>query len=206
MRVRTERYILSLFLLPVALMSLSFFGGYKEVELIVDGSSRTVWTSAPDVGQMLHENAVITTPDDKIGPSSDATIQDGMKVEVAHARCPVLSTSIDNTAFDDPEAFQNSDMVSALRECEARKKAEEEAAHYGKASWYEFTGGMRAAHNTLPIGTSVRVTNLQSGRSIIVEINDRGIYTDAIIDLDLAAFRELADPGQGVIPVRLDWE
>lgn len=205
MRVRTERYILSLFLLPVALMSLSFFGGYKEVQLVVDGSSRTVWTSAPDVGHMVLENTIILTPDDRIEPATDTSIQDGMRVEVKHDRSAISATTAQETAFNSQEAFENSEMVMAVKACEARKRAEEESLHRGKASWYEFTGGMKAAHNSLPLGSKVTVTNLNSGQSIIVEINDRGIYTDAIIDLDLIAFRELADPGQGVIPVRLDW-
>ncbi len=205
MRVRTERYILSLFLLPVALMSLSFFGGYKEVQLVVDGTSHTVWTSAADVGQILLDNSVIATPEDRIEPAVDASIQDGMKVQVTHAGSIYSTAETVDTAFNNQEAFDSSEMVLAVKASEARKNAEEEALHRGKASWYEFTGGMKAAHNSLPMGSKVTVTNLDSGQSIIVEINDRGIYTDAIIDLDLVAFSELADPGQGVIPVRIDW-
>ena len=36
--------------------------------------------------------------------------------------------------------------------------------------------GLTAAHHTLPFGTMVRVTNQQTGRSVVVRINDRGPF------------------------------
>ncbi len=76
----------------------------------------------------------------------------------------------------------------------------------GIATWYEFTGGMTAAHNTLPLGTMVRVTSLKDGRSVWVEIVDRGIQGSAIIDLERVAFAQIADPYfDGVCPVLVEW-
>src|SRR5262245_41945660 len=57
---------------------------------------------------------------------------------------------------------------------------------------------MTAAHQTLPLGTRVIVTNLANGRSVDVRINDRGPFAKGrIIDLSLAAARELALVGPG---------
>lgn len=51
---------------------------------------------------------------------------------------------------------------------------------------------MTAAHRTLPFGTRVRVTNKTSGKSCIVEINDRGPFTkNKVIDLSHAAANHL---------------
>lgn len=51
---------------------------------------------------------------------------------------------------------------------------------------------MTAAHRTLPFGTRVRVTNKSSGKSCIVEINDRGPFTkNKVIDLSHAAAKHL---------------
>ncbi len=76
----------------------------------------------------------------------------------------------------------------------------------GVASWYgrEFHGrrtsngevydmhGLTAAHKTLPLPTRVRVTNLASGKSIVVRVNDRGPFKQGrIIDLSYGAAREL---------------
>lgn len=75
----------------------------------------------------------------------------------------------------------------------------------GIATWYVYTGGYTAAHNTLPLGTKVLVTNLSNGRQVWVEIVDRGIAGSAIIDLEKVAFAQLANPSQGVVYVRIEW-
>lgn len=77
----------------------------------------------------------------------------------------------------------------------------------GTATWYETPwGGLTAAHNSLPFGTMVRVTAVNSGRSVVVRINDRGIQSDAIIDLSSEAFSQIAPLGAGVISVVLTKE
>jgi rare lipoprotein A len=49
---------------------------------------------------------------------------------------------------------------------------------------YASAGGLTAAHKTLPFDTLVRVTNRNTGRSVVVRINDRGPYVRGrIIDL-----------------------
>ncbi len=64
---------------------------------------------------------------------------------------------------------------------------------------------LTAAHRTLPFGTSVRVTNLDNGRSVAVTINDRGPFVEGrIIDLSHRAAEVLAAISPGVIPVRLE--
>ncbi len=89
----------------------------------------------------------------------------------------------------------------------------------GMASYYaeEFNGrrtsngetydmnGMTAAHRTLPFNTKVRVTNTLTGKSVIVRINDRGPFKDnRVIDLSLAAAKQLEVIGSGTAPVRLE--
>jgi rare lipoprotein A len=64
---------------------------------------------------------------------------------------------------------------------------------------------MTAAHRTLPFGTRVRVTNLSNGRRTVVRINDRGPFKGRrVIDLSLAAARELGMVGSGTARVRLE--
>ncbi len=61
-----------------------------------------------------------------------------------------------------------------------------------------------AAHPTLPLGTRVRVINLDNGRSTIVRINDRGPYVPGrIIDLSRAAASELGMIERGTVEVEL---
>jgi len=64
---------------------------------------------------------------------------------------------------------------------------------------------LTAAHRTLPFETMVRVTNLDNGKSTVVRITDRGPFIEnRIIDLSLAAAREIDLVGPGVLPVRVD--
>ena len=67
-------------------------------------------------------------------------------------------------------------------------KRETKEVQYGIASWYgsDFHGRptssgeiydmyqLTCAHNTLPLGTTVMVTNLENGRSLELKVNDRG--------------------------------
>jgi rare lipoprotein A len=64
---------------------------------------------------------------------------------------------------------------------------------------------MTACHPTLPFGTLVRVTNLNSKRSVVVRINDRGELSEGrIIDLSYAAAEELKITKAGLAPVALE--
>jgi rare lipoprotein A len=89
----------------------------------------------------------------------------------------------------------------------------------GIASWYgpRFHGkktasgeiydmyAMTAAHNTLPIPSYARVTNLENQRSVIVRINDRGpFHGDRVMDLSYAAAKKLdiKDAGTGNVEIK----
>ena len=64
---------------------------------------------------------------------------------------------------------------------------------------------MTAAHRTLPLGSTVRVTNLKTGRSAVVEITDRGPFVSGrILDLSQAAAKKVDVWGAGVAMVRLE--
>jgi rare lipoprotein A len=67
---------------------------------------------------------------------------------------------------------------------------------------YAYASGLTAAHRTLPFGTRVRVTNHQTGRSVVVRINDRGPFVAGrIIDLTPAAARALGMDGLAHVSV-----
>jgi rare lipoprotein A len=89
----------------------------------------------------------------------------------------------------------------------------------GTASWYgpgfhgNLTSGgevydqydLTAAHQTLPLGTRVAVTNLQNGKEVEVRVNDRGPFVKGrSIDLSYAAARSIGAIGPGTIPVRIE--
>jgi len=64
---------------------------------------------------------------------------------------------------------------------------------------------MTAAHKTLPLGSRVRVTNLENGLRVNVRINDRGPYVvGRIIDLSRSAARKIGMRDQGTARVRIE--
>lgn len=88
----------------------------------------------------------------------------------------------------------------------------------GIASWYgqPFHGrltasgerydmdAMTAAHRTLPFGTVLRVQNLESGRSTVLRINDRGPFVgDRVLDVSRRGARELGMIESGLARVRM---
>jgi rare lipoprotein A len=68
---------------------------------------------------------------------------------------------------------------------------------------------MTAAHRSLPLGTLVRVTNLENGRSVVVRINDRGPYgrnyrKGTIIDVSKGAAQRLRFIRDGLVRVKVE--
>lgn len=64
---------------------------------------------------------------------------------------------------------------------------------------------MTAAHKTLPLGSRVRVTNPNTGKSVIVRINDRGPYVGGrCLDLSAAAFAAIGNTSAGVMRVKYE--
>lgn len=95
----------------------------------------------------------------------------------------------------------------------------DDGTQIGMASWYgdkehggKTASGERfsmddytAAHKELPIGTMVRVTNLENGRDVIVRINDRGPFKRGrIIDLSYAPAKDIGMVGKGTAKVKVE--
>lgn len=97
-----------------------------------------------------------------------------------------------------------------------KRAGETEIASRGVASFYtegtETASGekfdtheLTAAHPTLPFGTKLRVTNVSTGRSVTVRVNDRGPYVPGRnVDLSYSAADALGMVDKGVAKVKLD--
>ena len=99
------------------------------------------------------------------------------------------------------------------------KRAQESEIMAGKASWYgrDFHGGptasgdnydmytFTAAHRTLPMGTVVRVTDQDNGKSVMVCVTDRGPFVRGrVSDLSFAAAQQIDIENRGVSRVELE--
>jgi len=128
---------------------------------------------------------------------------------IAAQGCSTTSPPASSTALAKPDAVQTP----------ASPAAPLGPVRVGEASWYGpgFSGRrtasgdvfdeekFTAAHKTIPLGSRARVTNLANGKSIEVEINDRGPYVHGrIIDLSQAAAHALGIIDRGTAKVRVD--
>jgi rare lipoprotein A len=93
-----------------------------------------------------------------------------------------------------------------------RPSQEGEASYYGpQFSGRQMANGEKfnpssdsAAHRSLPLGTTARVTNLENGRSVTVKLEDRGPYARGrIIDVSPRTAEELGMKQAGTAPVRV---
>jgi rare lipoprotein A len=90
-----------------------------------------------------------------------------------------------------------------------------DAAH-GLASYYKHAGRtasgetfepgeLTAAHRTLPFGTRLRVTNVATGQSVMVRVNDRGPFIPGrVVDVSKGAADAIGLTERGITKVKLD--
>ena len=98
-------------------------------------------------------------------------------------------------------------------------KTDKLRVQYGTASFYhdKFVGRktatgelfrqdrLTAAHNTLPFGTYIRVTNMRNRKSVVVRINDRLHYRNPrLVDLSKAAAHKLGYVNSGLTRVKVE--
>ena len=113
----------------------------------------------------------------------------------------------------------NKTETSSINKYKKTKLVSSKKNQTGVSSWYgpNFHGKLTAngetfnmyaksaAHNTLPLGTVVRVTNLDNEKSIILTINDRGPFAkNRILDCSAAAAKELGFYVKGTAPVSIE--
>ena len=93
------------------------------------------------------------------------------------------------------------------------------SVEYGVASWYGTVyhkragadgtvfdqNAMTAAHRTLPMGSTVRVTNMATGQSVLVRITDRGPFApDRVLDLSMGAAKAIGTWRAGIARVKIE--
>jgi len=111
------------------------------------------------------------------------------------------------------------DIDSGIAASPAKKPVRLADAFRGIATWYgrvlnghRTASGerfnmmaMTCAHKTLPFGTILRVVNLDTNKSVVVRVNDRGeLPGNHVVDLSYAAAKELGTLKTGVANVRLE--
>lgn len=138
---------------------------------------------------------------------------------VAHARLFPVAQSSSSASAGTGRVTTTNPRASHVATAQPAVTEKRSFAQVGLASWYGGRSHGRrtasgqpfdstaftAAHRTLPFGTVVRVTNLETGKVVKVRVNDRGPFARRrIVDLSAAAGRLLDIRKHGVVPVRLE--
>jgi rare lipoprotein A len=131
--------------------------------------------------------------------------------ESGDARSPMV-LSAPGPALTQPPAHEptrapgTADTRGFSRDGEASYYSDRLAGHRTASGARYDPRAFSGAHRSLPFGCHVRVTRADSGRSVVVVINDRGPFGDErrIIDLSRAAAEQIDMIREGVVPVHLD--
>ena len=132
-----------------------------------------------------------------VGPSRQASLQHNRTASfVTNRRVAVTKKHIPFARHNNATATQIASQGVASYYTEGQQTASGE-----KFDTHDLT----AAHPTLPFGTRLRVTNLATGRSVTVRVNDRGPYVPGrVVDVSHSAADALGMVGSGIAKVKLD--
>jgi rare lipoprotein A len=112
-----------------------------------------------------------------------------------------------------PHATFQSTSFSLIYDIGTRRYYNGVSSFYGKkfhgrktASGETFNmNGLSAAHKTLPLGTMLKVTNLETGKSVVVKVNDRGPYEKGrSLDLSQGAAKRIGLDKKGTGEVEIE--
>jgi rare lipoprotein A len=129
-----------------------------------------------------------------------------------------MQTKLRTAAIVFAASLLSASMISAASQAKKLSSTAHPKSHFvGIASWYglqhqglKMANGKRfdrrkltAASWYVPLGTVVRVVNLENGKAVTVTVTDRGpnFRLNRILDLSEAAARELDYIGKGLTPV-----
>ena len=139
--------------------------------------------------------------------------------ENTEAKAEAIAEKVEKKAKQIEKREGKNDLVEDKVKVKTDPKGEPVIEQVGEASWYgkgfhgkKTASGRKfnqndhtAAHPTLPLGTEATVTNLETGKSVDVEINDRGPYTKGRdIDLSKEAADEIGMKKDGAVPVKIE--
>ncbi len=164
----------------------------RELRRAIPFATRTVWTTAVPIGQVDVVSA---------GMAGLAFVTERVVVVNGH----VESTTVTGERVMRPPVDEVRRAGPAGTTIPQSVTGGHEAT--GQATWYDPPwSGLTAASPWIPFGAHVTVTDLATGRTVIVVIDDRGPFSPGrIIDLSPEAFSVLSPLGRGVLDVRISW-
>jgi rare lipoprotein A len=159
--------------------------------------------------QATAEKAKITVPD----PSVSEQAKQNLKSLTDKLKPSAAKDTVKATVAVEPEIIFNDSVIAVKGKFRPYKKNVHASYYHNKfngkrtASGKKFSNkGYTAAHRKLPFGTILRITNEENGKSVIVEVIDRGPFSRGReIDLTNRAFMEIAsNKNSGSMNVKIE--
>jgi rare lipoprotein A len=142
------------------------------------------------------QSSVVTQKSELVGASRQASVEHSRRI------LPETIRRVAVTKKHTPFASKNAGKTQVVAHGVASFYTEgTQTANGEKFDTHELT----AAHRTLPFGTRLRVTNVATGRSVTVRVNDRGPFIRGrVVDVTYSAAETLGMVGGGIAKVKLD--
>jgi len=145
------------------------------------------------------QSSVVANKSVSQAPSRQATLEPSRNAWAARSRQVAAATNERAPSATGKPAAEKSDASHGL------------ASYYSTSSEPTASGEkfdareLTAAHRTLPFGTRLRVTNVATGRSVTVRVNDRGPFVPGrVVDVSHSAAESLGMVQAGVAKVKVD--
>lgn len=164
---------------------------------------------------MISTGAIAKTPGKGPSPHPGQLQGKSVKAEIWHGKARFPSCGADaRSRHADPDSTESAGgpADAYLGPVYTIGKSE-----IGRAAWYNWVGSRTAsgeildwvtptaAHRSLPLASYARVTNLDTGRAVVVKINDRGPYRRRfIIDLSPRAAEQIGVVRSGIAAVSVE--
>jgi rare lipoprotein A len=149
-----------------------------------------------------HSQTAYTPPPPVLTPPAKPATPVAPAASTAASEQPPVSTPADANS---DEAIANSRAPIYSEQGMASWYGPNYHAHRGANGQIYDQNGISAAHRTLPMGSLIRVTNLQTGQSAVMRVTDRGPFVpDRVIDLSIGAAKSVGVWRPGTARVRID--
>lgn len=157
-------------------------------------------------------NAIVKNPQQKEKPQQEKGKEKTTTVKDNKDKPKVVADTLKSRSAID---FQETDtlQIDPNSKLKIYKKSAHASYYHNKFNGKRTASGKRfdnnkytAAHKKLPFGTLVKVTNETNGKSVVVEITDRGPFSKVReIDLSRRAFMDIAtNKNSGVVIVKIE--